>query len=72
LERRDSRFGSDELKVPKTYRALGVKSEETLKWDWRGEKVHGGVGVSDKEEDKRKKDLKRENKKDETDEKRGL
>jgi hypothetical protein len=45
LERKDSRTVEDGVaKGPKTQRALGVKSEGALTWDWRSEKLRGGAG----------------------------
>jgi hypothetical protein len=59
LERRDSRLTEGEamkFKDPKTYKVLGVKNEGALKWDWRGERMRGGMGGDDvKEEEEEKK-----------------
>jgi len=49
LERKDSRIAEDSLtKGPKTQRVLGVKSEGSLTWDWRSEKLRGGAGAAEK------------------------
>lgn len=53
LERKDSRVPDDGVvQGAKNQRVVGVKSEGSLTWDWRSEKLRGGAGVAEKIEKK--------------------